>query len=231
LSSADLKIYKLIQSTSRLVYLELFVRYPRQDKFLYAKSPTTPVPQKVLLTEDGAMRRKREQKEKEEENEDRRNRDSKSQTSSAAEVPKDSMMFDLKNVKLKIPKVPHTIFGRLMAKDEYFPTAVGTFDFDVKRSALEDRREGRRDDNARKEPETLQIPVMSTWKMPGKGGKEEFQRIGVLTLRLLGYVTDPAREGDDNQAAGNYRTETGLDQEEEYEDEELDEEFSEEEPE
>merc|ERR1719150_1955947 len=38
ISISDLKIYTKFASTSRHVYLELFVRYPSQDQFLYAKS-------------------------------------------------------------------------------------------------------------------------------------------------------------------------------------------------
>lgn len=234
-SVSDLKIYKQIQSTSRLVYLEFFVRYPRQDRFLYAKSPTAPIPQKVLQTEEAALRRKKESKEDGDEEDDRRNRDGKDKTAAQTEQPKESMTFDLKNVKLKVPKVPHTIFGRLMAKDDYFPTAIGTFDFDIKKAFLEDRREGRRDEKTKKDPETLQIPMMSTWRVPGKGGKEDFIRIGLLTVRVLGYIVDQEREGDDgdgNDWNAQTATSQGFTQDiqDDDQDEEPDEqEFSEEE--
>merc|ERR1712187_1081513 len=66
-SVSDLKLYQKLQSSSRHCYLEFFVRYPRQDKFLYAKSPTTPLPQAVLLAEDAALRRKKEKKDELEE--------------------------------------------------------------------------------------------------------------------------------------------------------------------
>merc|ERR1712048_823219 len=58
--------------TSRHVYLEFFVRYPRQDKFICAKSPTTHIPQQVLLAEDAALRRKKEKKDEAEEEEERK---------------------------------------------------------------------------------------------------------------------------------------------------------------
>merc|ERR1719214_437622 len=90
------------------------------------------------------------------------------------------MRFDLKNVKIKVPKVPHQIFGRLMAKDDYFPTAVATFDFKIDRSILQDRRPlddqekakektgGGKDDGSRKEPEAIGIPIYSAMKMEQK---------------------------------------------------------------
>merc|ERR1712060_881761 len=71
-SVSDLKLYQKLQSTSRHTYLEFFVRYPRQDKFLYAKSPTTPLPQAVLLAEDAALRRKKEKKDEAEDDEERK---------------------------------------------------------------------------------------------------------------------------------------------------------------
>lgn len=200
-SLVDLKIYQKMFSTSRHVYLEFFVRYPRQDKFLYAKSGTTHIPQAVLATEDGKKKKKAPG---EEEDKDQKKAD---------EDKKDevlcTMKFDMKNVKLKIPRVPHTIFGRLMAKDDYFPTAVGTFEFDLKKSYLQDRREidpaeleelrrqekkkaGKRDksvvDGMRTDPEMLAIPVTSTWKSHDDHMKHV--KIGALGLRLIGYVLD-----------------------------------------
>merc|ERR1719203_1879836 len=65
-SVSDLKIYEKIQSSSRHSYLEFFVRYPRQDRFLYAKSPTTHIPPQAMQT-DEALRRKNAKKTDEEE--------------------------------------------------------------------------------------------------------------------------------------------------------------------
>ncbi|CAE8587419.1 unnamed protein product [Polarella glacialis] len=109
-SVSDLKITSNIRSTSRHVYLEFFVRYPRQDRFLYAKSGTTHIPQQVIAVED--MKRKKKSEKEAEENDEEKKMEAKKK----AEEVKCTMKFDLKNVKLKIPKVPHQIFGRLMAK-------------------------------------------------------------------------------------------------------------------
>merc|ERR1712194_18032 len=160
-------------------------------------------------------------------------------------------MGELKNVKLKIPKVPTTIFGRLMAKDDYFPTAIGTFDFEIKRSSITDKRSGdsevkkkaREDDGSRKDPETLPIPLMSSWKMQAKDSKEEkYVKIGLLTIRVIGYVQEQVHEGKQksptNQAAKGKAMPSGgnaaaagndaKDVEEEEEDDEYDEEDEEE---
>lgn len=215
-SLIHLKVFQKLFSTSRHVYLEFFVRYPRQDKFLYAKSGTTHIPQAVLAVEDG---KKKKKSAGEEEDKDKKG---------AIEEKKDeilcTMKFDLKNVKFKVPRVPHTIFGRLMAKDDYFPTAVATFEFDIKRSYLQDRRKidpadleelrrqnkkkGKRDkavaDGTRTDPETLTIPLTSTWK-----SQEDMLplKIGVLGIRLIGYLHDiekknKGEEGSDDEDAG-----------------------------
>jgi len=196
-SVSEVKIIKKLVSTSRHTYLEFFIRYPRQDKFLYAKSGTTHIPQTVLQLEDASKHKK---KKEEEEDDDKKK-------SEKAEEVLCTMKFDLKNVKLKVPKVPHTVFGRLMAKDDYFPTAIATFEVEIKKSHLQDRRQAdaaeleRRAKAAKKnrkkgkevgegmrtEPESLSIPVMSSWKFHDD---EESSKVGTLNLYLLGYVLD-----------------------------------------
>lgn len=204
-SVSDLKLFHKLQSTSRHVYLEFFVKYPNQDKFLYAKSPTTHIPPQVMQTEDHAFKRKKEKKEAEEE-EKEKGLGLKEEEGKLEALC--SMRFDLKNVKLKVPKVPHQIFGRLMAKDDYFPTAVGTFDFKVEKTFLQDRRnmdpdekakEGGSKSDAKKEAEAIGIPMYSASKVAAKAQpkaaaakKEEDKiiQIGTLNIRILGYVTD-----------------------------------------
>lgn len=243
-SVSDLKLFQKIQSSSRHCYLEFFVRYPRQDKFLYAKSPTTPLPQAVFLAEDLALRRKKEKKDELEEAEEKKAQEQKREVL-GGEIPICAMRFELKNVKLKIPKVPTTIFGRLMAKDDYFPTAIGTFDFEIKRSFLSDRRtkrdetkkKGREEDGMRKDPETLPIPLMSSWKAPATAdGEEKYTKIGLLTIRVIGYITDPPAKNNNNKASSSNKGEAEGDggdgeggNEEEEEDEEEEEEDEEEE--
>jgi len=198
-SVSDLKIHKKLVSTSRHTYLEFFIRYPRQDKFLYARSGTTHIPQTVLAAEDRSKPPKK--KEEEEEEEDKKKKDDK------GEEVLCTMKFDLKNVKLKVPKVPHTIFGRLMAKDDYFPTAIATFEIEIKKSHLQDRRavdaaelEARAKtikkskkkgltiaDGMRTEPELMAVPVMSSWKFHDD---EVSSKIGTLNMYLLGYLLD-----------------------------------------
>mmetsp|Transcript_46999 Transcript_46999/g.134142 ORF Transcript_46999/g.134142 Transcript_46999/m.134142 type:complete len:340 (+) Transcript_46999:3-1022(+) len=226
-SVSDLKIYRQLQSSSRHVYLEFFVRYPQQDRFLYAKSPTTHIPQKVLMTEDAALRKKRERRDEVDEAMEDKKKSDKAQQSTGPEIVIDAMRFDLKNVKLRVPKVPHTIFGRLMAKDDYFPTAVGTFDFDVKRSFLEDRRQAvqaGKDANSKKEPEILQIPMMSSWRMQTGQSRDDFAKIGLLTLRVIGYVTDPVRDDKRDGKANGKKSSSGVGEEDDSEEEEEEEE-------
>lgn len=213
-SVSDLKLFQKLQSTSRHVYLEFFVKYPAQDKFLYAKSPTTHIPSQAVQTDDMGMKAKRKKGSEEDEEEERKKEEMKKQAFGNQQIPIAAMRFDLKNVKLKIPKVPHTIFGRLMAKDDYFPTALGIFDAKIEKSMIADRRKnvaedakskkgtGEDDENtgkSRKDPETMSLPVMSAWKMTvfkkdlrtGEELEEEqFVQIGTLTIRAIGYVLD-----------------------------------------
>eukprot|EP00928_Gymnodinium_smaydae_P071318 TRINITY_DN54942_c0_g1_i1.p1 TRINITY_DN54942_c0_g1~~TRINITY_DN54942_c0_g1_i1.p1 ORF type:complete len:448 (+),score=136.03 TRINITY_DN54942_c0_g1_i1:101-1444(+) len=199
ISVSDLKIYHKIISTSRHVYLELFVRYPSQEQFLYAKSPTTHIPPQVLLNEDTSALKRKARGEENEDGEDAKKEEAKKIL--GADIPICAMRFNLKNVKLKIPKTPHTIFGRMMARDDYFPTTVGTFEIEVLKSHLQDRRnidpaEKRRekngkDDGSRTEPETLALPMYSSSASIGGDAKDKkLQKVGLLTLRLLGYITD-----------------------------------------
>jgi hypothetical protein len=198
-SVRNLNLFQKLRSTSRHVYLEFFVRYPSQDKFLYAKSPMTGIPPQVLQTEDAAFKRKKEKKD-EHGDDDRRKEEEKTE---GVDVVLTSMKFDLKNVKIKIPKVPHQIFGRLMAKDDYFPTAVGTFEFKVDKTMLQDRTgTNQKEDNGSKEPVSLSIEMKSAMKLPVESkdkavvGKEDYQiqKIGQLNIRLLGLVLPPEKK-------------------------------------
>lgn len=223
-SVSDMKLYQKLQTTSRHVYLEFFVRYPHQDRYMYAKSPTEHIPSVAVQTEELGLRRRGKKMDEEEEEEEKRKEEAKKQAFGGMPHPIAAMRFDLKNVKLKIPKVPHTLFGRLMAKDDYFPTSIGVFDCEVRRDYLQDRRqtalerrakekakgvapkddEETAGDGNRSTPLTLQLPVMSAWKIKTtetdaeRGGtveKEDFVQMGLLTIRILGYLQDP--EGDD----------------------------------
>lgn len=201
-SVSDLKLYQKLQTTSRHVYLEFFVKYPLQDQYLYAKSPTTHMPsQAVQADAEGGVRRRGKKMDEEEEEEERRREEAKKQAFGGNLVPIAAMRFDLKNVKMKIPKVPHTLFGRLMSKDDYFPTALGIFECEVKKGYISDRRKNKEKhgNDDRTDPETLALNVMSAWKMTvtrkdNRTGdeveEEQFIQIGTLTVRLIGYVTD-----------------------------------------
>eukprot|EP00933_Yihiella_yeosuensis_P077653 TRINITY_DN8831_c0_g1_i1.p1 TRINITY_DN8831_c0_g1~~TRINITY_DN8831_c0_g1_i1.p1 ORF type:complete len:457 (+),score=112.07 TRINITY_DN8831_c0_g1_i1:103-1473(+) len=243
ISVTDFKITQRVRSTSRHVYLELFVNYPKQDKFLYAKSSPTHLDQKVLAHEEIGRKVKKD-KEDEEEAELRRNEEVKIEVLC-------TMKFDLKNVKIKIPKVPHKLFGRLMAKDDYFPTAVGTFEFEVKKTHLQDKRliqesdlsklreqaakRKRRGlpeiDGLRIDPENLQIPVIRTFKLHS----EPVDQVGTLDLRLIGFVTKPQpsekKEGKAKDEDADEDEDVGEGEEEEdgEDDEEVDVEGEEEE--
>lgn len=203
-SVSDLKLYQKLQTTSRHVYLEFFVKYPLQDQYLYAKSPTTHMPSQAVQNDEGGVRKRGKKMDEEEEEEERRREEAKKQAFGGNLVPIAAMRFDLKNVKMKIPKVPHTLFGRLMSKDDYFPTALGIFECEVKKGFVADRRKNKdpKEKNTnedRTDPETLALEVKSAWKMtvmhkdPRTGDEvevEQFITIGTLTIRLIGYVTD-----------------------------------------
>jgi len=199
---SDLKLFKEIESSSRHVYLEFFVRYPRQDPFLYAKSNSTTLPKKALQEQDTQLLKNKEGNDDEEEDKRKGKR----------EEVIEEILFDMRNMKLKLPAVPHTILGRLMAKDDLFPTAVGTFNFVFRKKYIQDRRTDQdfddTQDGRRRDAEELQLDVIGTKKLPKKvRGKShnqeaEFPKIGVLTLRCLGYITDDMYD--------NHRTETGL---------------------
>jgi len=243
-SVSDMKLYEKLQSTSRHVYLEFFVRYPHQDRFLYAKSPTTHIPSSAVQTDDLGMRRRGNKKNDDEDEEEvNRQKEQRNKAFGGQMVPIAAMRFDLKNVKLKVPKVPHMLFGRLMAKDDYFPTAVGTFKFDIKKEHLQDRRPNamkqpvvgshgkapRRtsNDGSRAEPETMSIDVMSAWKMMVKTKdkstneeieEEQFAKIGLLTIRIIGYVVEDQK--DKKKKHGRVGAKAGDDSDDEDEDDE-----------
>merc|ERR1712226_923441 len=112
-----------------------------------------------------------------------------------------------------------------MARDDYFPTAVGTFEFDIKKSHLQDRRgidtaekkrEGNgRDDGSRKEPETMSIPMMSASAHTGGGPEaEKVQKVGRLTLRLMGYITDERLENQQKRRQQEEEEEEDVDDDE-----------------
>lgn len=232
-SIMDLKVTKMIHSSSRHTYLEFFVRYPKQDKFFYAKSASTHIPQQVLAMDDGKKKKKKEGEEDEEDNKEEEK-----------ETVLCTMKFDMRNVKLRVPKAPHVIFGRLMAKDEYFPTVIGTFEFDVKRSYLQDRRaldEAEQEelkrlakknkhkrgqqlvDGQRKNPEIIDAVVKSAQFSEGK----EPEKIAHLSLRVIGYVQD--KVADPNKPKREKEEPEDVAEEEPEEDEEgmLDEESEE----
>jgi len=140
------------------------------------------------------LRRKKEKKDENDEEEEKKKEEMKRQVL-GDDIPICAMRFELKNVKMRIPKVPHQIFGRLMAKDDYFPTAIATFDFQVNRSHLmnkmkeeSNRKKGKKEKEL---PETLRIPLYSSWKVKDGDSKEEKNiKLGTLTLRLMGYVAE-----------------------------------------
>ena len=140
-----LKINQHLRCNNRHVYLEFFSDYPRRDKFLYARSSYNNLPGTVLADSEN----KRELKDQEKSGADpdgKRNRGDQALC---------KINFDMKNVKMKIPKVPFTIHGRLMAKDDFFPTAVANFELAITKAHLQDRR----DSNSPKNPEAVDLPL------------------------------------------------------------------------
>merc|ERR1712113_177547 len=63
--------------------------------------------------------------------------------------------------------------------------------------AEETKKKGREDDGARKDPETIPIPLMSSWKMQAKDSQEQkYSKIGLLTIRVIGYVQETQKDKD-----------------------------------
>merc|ERR1712190_708869 len=58
-------------------------------------------------------------------------------------------------------------------------------------------KKGREDDGNRKDPETIPIPLMSSWKMQAKDSQEQkYSKIGLLTVRVIGYVQETQKDKD-----------------------------------
>lgn len=233
-SVSDLKIYTKLRTTSRDVYLEFFVRYPSQDKFLYAKSPTASLLPQVILNEDALARKRKQTREELDDPEEQKNSPLQVEQHLGSDIPLCNMCFQLKNVKIKIPKVPHTIFGRLMARDDFFPTAVMTFEFDIRQAHLQDKRgltkqekkrlgeKGGKDDGTRTDPEVFSIPTMCSSSLG------EPVKAGLLTLRAIGYVTDARLELERGVGSGKKGPQVDDDEEDEEDGEEAGEEAGEE---
>ncbi|CAJ1376647.1 unnamed protein product [Effrenium voratum] len=211
ISVGTLKINQHLRCNNRHVYLEFFSDYPRRDKFLYARSSYNNLPGTVLADSEN----KRELKDQEKSGADpdgKRNRGDQALC---------KINFDMKNVKMKIPKVPFTIHGRLMAKDDFFPTAVANFELAITKAHLQDRR----DSNSPKNPEAVDLPLLRAWK--NDDGPEE---VAVLGLRFIGIVTEEMERKKNNSGARRNASnadgsgEAGSDEDEEEEEEEEDEE-------
>ncbi|CEL91789.1 unnamed protein product [Vitrella brassicaformis CCMP3155] len=142
LSVVDLLVTRALRTPSSQLYVELYVRYPLVDKYLYVRSKPALLPAWAQWAHGpgGSQRHSSMQV------------DVAIEEISAAEVDSYDphkefvgkeeaemrsvnsvarIAFNLHNVKVKIPKCPHSIFGRLIATDEYFPTAIGTFRLSV----------------------------------------------------------------------------------------------------
>ena len=167
LSVGALKVQHHLRCNNRHVYLEFFSDYPKRDKFLYARSGYNNLPGSALLTDETNQKKK----------DDETNQDGKKKVEQAL----CRIDFDLKNVKLKIPKVPFTIHGRLMAKDDFFPTVVATFELEMTKDEVFDRRGNQ---TVSKNPDFIDLPLIRAWK--GDGPEE----IASLSLRYIGYVKD-----------------------------------------
>ena len=161
ISVDTLHIHQRLPCSNRYSYLELFSDYPRRDKFLYAKSQQTfDLPKEVVL---GAGDAKNARREDEHDQSDGRKGSKADQNLCTIKLGS-----DLKNVKLKIPKVPFTIRGRLMAQDTFFATVVAVFQLDISKGHLQDMREA-------------EVPG----DKPPKVSEAEVPLLLVLTLQLL----------------------------------------------
>lgn len=200
LSVGALKVQEHLRCNNRHVYLEFFSDYPKRDKFLYARSSYNNLPGSALLV-DGEQRKK----------DDDANQDGK-EGKKKGDHALCRIDFDLKNVKLKIAKVPFTIDGRLMAKDDFFPTVVATFQLEVTKDDVFDRRGNQ---SVSKNPDFIELPLYRTWKEEGP------EVIASLSLRFLGYAKDdmmkrnasPGRPRVHRSSSGDNASEASSDSE------------------
>jgi hypothetical protein len=193
-SVADVKVISKMRTTAKLFYLEFFVDYPSQDPFLYAKSPAIQIPGNLISVEDPLKRMPKDDAEAE-----ARRRARLLVDDLDRRPPIGQLNFEMKNVKLRVPKVPHKVFGRLMAKDEFFPTAMGTFEVDIEASEFVDRSRTKKNKGEveEKEPEPFAVQIMSAskvsvWARDGRTNDEKESCIHIeictMTLRVVGYL-------------------------------------------
>eukprot|EP00438_Fugacium_kawagutii_P023120 Skav205622 [mRNA] locus=scaffold4676:47694:48875:+ [translate_table: standard] len=182
LSLGALRVLEHLRSNNRHVYLEFFSDYPKRDKYLYARSSYNNLPGSALVV-DG------EHKKKEDSNENKEGKKNKDQALCRID-------FDLKNVKLKIPKVPFKIHGRLMAKDDFFPTVVATFQLEITKDDVFDRRGNQ---SVSKNPDFIELPLFRTWKGDGP------EIVASLSLRFLGYAKDDMMKRNANASPSRPR--------------------------
>lgn len=217
LSVSKVNLIQKVRTNSRNVFMEFFVRYPNYGRFLYAKSNVVHMPPAAVMEADDSFRVKKGKKTDDADEQDTKER--RGEAASTLVVIK----FDLNNVKLKIPKAPYVIFGRLMAKDDYFPTAVGTFEFEVKKNHILDRRSSADPKDtakkaAQRQTEVITVPIIGTWKTgPQESG--ENPKIGIMLMRIQGFLTDPPEHrGRRNDETEDY--DENDEEEDEFDDDE-----------
>jgi len=191
-SVSDLRLFAPVPSTSRFTYLEFFVKYPSQEKYWYAKSPAETLQEHARKGPDERPKGKQTEDTKDKERENMR-------ALADAKEPIAQIKFNLKNVKLKVPSIPHVIFGRLMAKDDYFPTALGTFEIQVDPTMVCDKRRGH---ERQVQPAYKPIDVTSAQKErvidKDEAGTGEIEherniRVGRLHIRIIAYLTNESK--------------------------------------
>ncbi|CAE7536720.1 unnamed protein product [Symbiodinium microadriaticum] len=213
ISVGSLNIHQHLRCNNRHVYLELFSDYPRRDKFLYAKSSYNNLPGAVLLGEND-MKNGRKEMDNADQADGRKGNKSDQHLC--------TINFDLKNVKLKIPKVPFTVHGRLMVKDDFFPSVVATFELPISKAHLQDLRESA--EKQAKQPEAVEVPLLRSSKH-----SDGPQEIASLQVRFLGFVTEEnTRKKQTTNSKGNNEASREDTSSEEEDDEEEGEEEEEE---
>jgi len=214
ISVGSLNIHQHLRCNNRHVYLELFSDYPRRDKFLYAKSSYNNLPGAVLLG-DNDIKNGRKEMDNADQADGRKGNKSDQHLC--------TINFDLKNVKLKIPKVPFTVHGRLMVKDDFFPSVVATFELPISKAHLQDMRESA--EKQAKQPEAVEVPLLRSSKH-----SDGPQEIASLQVRFLGFVTEEnTRKKQTTNSKGNNEASREDTSSEDEDDEEEDEEEEEEE--
>jgi len=211
-SVTELKIIQKMILSGRQVFIEIYTQFPERRKFLYVKSTPTYVPLTAVEVQEQIATKRKNNFEQEHLTADEK-KEAEEQALAAKQKLETlcSLRFGsgMRQVKMKVPRCPHKLFGRLLIRDEFNPMCIGTFEIDVTSALVQERRtldpeekaareaiyEKNRKrgkeivvDGMRRDPAFLDVPVYKAYP----DDPEKPAQIGTLCLRLLGFLKDPA---------------------------------------